>query len=100
MAFIISFMHFCSHKLCLGHLQWQGNGLYCTRCGEIVAFYTIKDGKVTPYIFGRYRKHSQAVKKIMNEHIGNKLRQGGTHEASRHPDADAANACGLIHVLC
>ena len=55
MKWFWSLLHFYFPKKCAAALAWEGNGLYCARCGELLGFYNRFAGEVRPYVSLRYR---------------------------------------------
>lgn len=48
---------------CIKNAKWKGAGLYCSKCGEPIAFRYIFDKEVRVVVFQAFKKYANEIKK-------------------------------------
>ena len=62
MGILANMTHQLFPKRCLRSLELRDGGLYCKKCGCIVAYAHRWNGILHPYVFRRYRKYDTLVR--------------------------------------
>lgn len=72
---------------CVNNAEWDGNELFCRKCGKALAIRYILNGEVIVYCFQRFRKDRKTIEKRQDTYeVANKGNLVGSMETQEWED--------------